>query len=854
MKPPSSELGGNGRRAGFAARMAARELRAHPGALAFFSLCVALGVASLVGTESMGQALAGRLRAERRTLLGGDLEMLSRRPLERALRDEIEALRREGVEAAITVETLSMASRADGARTRLCTLKAVTSSYPLYGKLTSSPPDALSGMHRGEGVVIAPALGLQMEVSTGDVLKLGRMEFPIRGILEVEPDRLGEPFRLGPRLMMRLQDLEESGLLAKGSRATWRVLFRTPPKLDLRALSSRLKALSTDPNVEFTTGEQGPRSTRRFLRRVRLFLDLAGLAVLLLAGVGTGLAVRTFLNQRLHTIAILKCLGASGQLLVGLYLLHTLVLATAGSLAGALGGALLARGLPYLMSGIVPFALDAPLDLAVMGKGAAIGLFLTMGFCLPPLMDVRDVPALRVFRLGYAAEPTGTRFNLGRLLAKTALGVAVLYLTWVRAGKGMLAVIFLAGFFASLGVLALATRLLLAGVRRVPLPRSFALRQSLANLHRPGNQTGTVVVALGLGVFLLLSIHLITRSLLTELTTALPPGTANVFIIDIQTDQRDGVVQMLREQGTPATEVVPLVSARLAKIDGTSVSRLHPDPHKAPWWITRDYRLSYRDHLTSAEEILEGEMWNGPVPGPGTYVSVEESTARRLGVRLGSTLTVNVQGLEVAARVKSIRRVRWSSLRPNFFLLYPTGVLERAPQSWFAITHVDTAPARVETARRLVERYPNLTVIDLTMAVGMVGRFLDRVSWVIAAVGTLSLLCGLLVMAASIMMTRNQRVHEAALLKMLGARRGMLLRLLAYEYAAMGAFGGLIGALAAQVVAGIAADRVFELTLPFAWGPVLAAAATSTLLATLFGALSSAGILRPPPLQILRTE
>ncbi|MBI3891919.1 MAG: FtsX-like permease family protein [Candidatus Wallbacteria bacterium] len=860
----------------FALRMTAREWRAHPGALLFFSGAVALGVSVLIATDALAVGMDRTIRAEGKPLLGADLEMRSNKPFVAVTEARLDELVRRGFSVVRTVETLSMVSAASGDRQpRLSMVKAVGPGYPLYGQIRTNPPGAWQDFQNTGGVLIAPALGMQLSVSCGQPLMAGRSRLVVAGELTAEPDHLAEAFRLGPRLMMRLEDLPATKLMAPGSRALFRALIGVPPGTDVEALKAELlrppdgaetrqgAVLDTQAgpidrgkpwrDLEFTTAEEGPEGTRRLVVRVGAFLGLAGLCVLLLCGVATAMAIHTYVSQRVDSLAILKCLGATGRGLVGLMLFETSTLAGLGSALGVAAGLLLAGRLPALMAGVFPFPLEMAFDWQIVGRGAAIAMLTTIGFGAVPLLSLRRLPATAVFRRDYEQQG-GPGIDPAVAAAAATLVGAVLFLVRGRAGSTELAFWFAGGFSFALASLAAGAKAVVWALRRLTPAFGFELRQAMANLRRPGNQTATIIVAVGLSVDLVLLVNVLKGRILDELAGGVRDSAPNLFVIDIQPDQKARVEKLLRDRGHPPEELVPLVRSRVSKIQDRSVHQIYPIPADAPWCIHRDYWLSYRDGLSPSEQLVAGKLWTGPVSPGAAEVSVEERTAARFGVDLGDLLTLDVAGVDVTARVTSLRRVRWSTMRPNFFLLFPPGVLEGAPQTYFAVASVPGERQRVELTRELVDLYANLTIIDLSAAAATVRLVLDRAAAVVLLVAAACAWGGGLLLVSSLMLTRRHRLHEMALLKLLGARRGVLVRLLAWEYLMLGTVAGALGSASAMVSARAMAVQLFDVSVSLDPWAIVAATAASATFVTVCGSLASAGLLGRPPSEILRSE
>lgn len=834
--------------AAFAARMAWRESRAALGRLALFALSIACGVAALVATESVSTNLQRRVREEARTLLAADVEIRCRKPLTDELKARVAALAPRGVRAVATVETMSMVSSPDTTATRLAEVKAVGEGYPFYGALKAEPASALDAFRRGDGILVSPALLVQMGLAVGAKLDVGELTLPVAGVLTGEPDRFGDSFRIGPRVLVRAAELERARLIRKGSRATWRLLLATGEAPAAR-IAKELEDAADGKDVELRTADEGQPAVERFLSRVTIFLNLVGLAVLLLAGIGIGVAIHTFMSQRLDTLAILKCLGATEGTVLSAYLMQALVLALAGSAVGAGAGTLLPLALPRLLAGVLPFPVEIVPVPQAMARGLAIGVALSLAFALPPLLSVRRVRPLAIFaRAVSSARPDPAAVAAVVVLA----GACALLAAW-RAGGRDLAAGFLGGFAVAVLAVWLGAQVLLVVARRLARFGSFPVRYAIAGLRRPGNQTASVTVALGLGVFLVATVFRIDSVLRRDFADGVSESAPNLFVVDLQDDQLAGMREALAQHGVEPQEVAALVrSARLTAIGDRKVEELYPDMDRAPWWINREYTLTFRDAPGDAERVEAGRFWQPGSPAP--EVSLEQRTAERLGAGLGSWITLDILGAQRRVQVTSIRSVRWTSMRPNFFMLLPPAQLAGVPRTWFAVTRIPAAATRAAVQRELVRRFPNLMVLDVTLGLELVRGFVSRLAWVIGLAALLCVAGGILVMAASVVMTRHHRMREAAILKAQGVTGRQLVGMLALEYGILGAVAGAVGALAAGLVASELAQRLFDAQLAWQLAPVPVAGAATALLTALTGAAASRGMLARPALEILRED
>lgn len=829
--------------------MAWRESRASLGRLGLFALSIACGVAALVATETVSANLVRRVREEARTLLAADLEVRSRKPLPADVVARVEGLSREGARVTRTVETMSMAASPETTVTRLVEVKAVGDGYPFYGTLTTEPASALEDFRAGRGVLVSPALLVQMGLASGATLRIGDWEARVAGVLTAEPDRVGDSFRIGPRVMMRHADVEKAGLIRKGSRATWRLLVGSPRAEAAPAWKARLATGLEGKDIEVRTAEEGQPALERFVTRVTTFLDLVGLSVLLLAGIGIGVAIHTFIAQRLDTLAVLKCLGATQAQVLAVYLIQTVALAVAGSIAGAVLGVAMPMALPGLLAGVLPFPVTMELVPVAVARGVALGVLLSTAFALPPLLAMRRVQPLAIF--ARAVSGRGKRDPLAMLSLATLACACAALAAW-RAGGAELAAVFLGGFVVAVAAVGLAARAVLWLARRIARLFGFTTRHAIGGLARPGNQTSSVTIALGLGVFLVALVHRVDVVLRSEFADGVSATAPNLFVVDLQDDQLAGFREVLDRHRVKPLEVAALVRSRITALADRPITELYPDPEKAPWWINREYTLTFRDGPGDAERLERGRFWE---PGSKNLeASLEKSTAERLKLDLGDWFTLDVQGTELRVKVTSIRTVRWSSMRPNFFMILPPKLLEDAPRSWFAVAHVPGAEARAGIQRDLVRRFNNLMILDISQGLSVVRLFVERLGWVIGMAALFCVAGGVLVMAASVVMTRRHRMRELAILKAQGATSGQLMYMLAVEYGLLGGVAGFVGSLAAAGVARALAVRLFDARVEFLVVPVLIATGTTALVTGATGALASRGMLRRPALEILRED
>ena len=842
----------------FAARMAWRETRGAARHFAVLFGCVALGVAALVSVGSFGANLDRTLSREARALTGGDVELRAAQPLDPSARAALDGLTRTGAVTATVREMVAMARTSRGA-TLMVELKAVERAYPLYGRVETTPPAPLDVLlaDRGDGAgaaVEAPLLE-RLGIAVGDALEIGSARVVVTGVLVREPDRAGGLVTLGPHVLVADRTLTRTGLLQIGSRVRYRTLVRLPAGAPARAVAEDLARRIGDPAVRIAAFDESQPGLRRFFSQLATYLGLVGLTSLLVGGVGIASTVTTFLRRQLGTIAILKCLGAGSRVVLATYLIQTLALALLGSALGAALGVATQPLLVRALAPFAPFALEAQWDVGTVARGVVLGLLAALLCALWPLLTVRDVPPSLILRRDVDEAGWRPRRPWGAVLPILA-GLAALAV-W-QAGSFRLGGIFAGAALAALALLIGLSRALVSLTRRLPRVRGLAWRQGLAGLDRPGGHTMRVVVAVGLGVMLLVAIALLEANLGRQLAYEQKREAPSFFFIDVQPDQRGPFSRLVADASGVAPTVTPVVRARLAAIDGVPVTRELIDRRKREspdknWYLTREYMLTWSSTPPAANVITRGRWWTAAEASARPRVSVEDEAARYFGVRIGGTLTFDVQGVAIEAEVMNLRKIDWQSLSANFFMVLSPGALDGAPTVYLATARV---PADVETRLqdRVVAAFPNVTAIPLRAVLERVSEVLAQISFAVRFMALFSIAAGLVVMAGALAATRYQRLYESVILKTLGATRWAIARAFAVEYACLGAAAGIGGTALAAVLAWIVLR--FVLDTPWTLEPetLILGVALTTLGSLAIGLLATVRLLGRAPLSVLRRE
>ena len=854
----------------FVLAMAWREGRASRRRGLLLIAAVAIGVAALVAINSFTDNLGRSVREEARALLGADLVVSSYQPFgeeTEALLEEIRlaAAPAPGAPVARTITFGAMARVPGGGVTRLVQVRAVDPGYPFYGSIETAPAGEWTRLAETGEAVADPSLPIILGIEVGDEFALGEATFTLRATVENFPGDVGVRASLGPRVFITRARVEDTGLLAFGARAGHRAYLKLSPEADPQKLSDRFRSRFGAQRVNLRNVEDDQQRLGNSMSRLGNYLGLVALVALLLGGLGVASAVHVFIKRRMESVAVLRCLGAGGVTVLAVYLVQAVSVGFRGSRAGASLGAMVQLVLPRVLRYLLPVEVAwSPSWPALLG-GIGVGVWVAVVFSLLPLLAVRRVSPLMVLRRDY--EGDRSRRDPARLVAVVALGASVVGLAVLQAGDLLPGLGFAAGIGAAVFALWLAARLLVRGLRRFfPSGLPYLYRQGLANLYRPANQTLMVVLALGFGAFLLATLLLVQHNLLRDLRVDQGEERPNVVFFDVQPDQRDDVERLVEEQAPLMGVPVPIVPMRLHSVKGRLVTEAlgasDGEEVQGRWALRREYRSSYRDVPNPADEIVDGGWWEpGEWQEPGDEirdepvpVALEAGVARELGVGVGDALVWDIQGVRIASRVKCLREVNWARFEPNFFVLFPEGPLDAAPQSFVILSRVEDPTSRARLQRSVVDVHPNVSTLDLTQVQRAIESILDRVVLAIRFMALFSLAAGAVVLIGAVAASRYQRVREGALLRTLGATRPQLLRVLLAEYAVLGILASLT-AIALSTLAGFVLVRfVFEgrFAVP---GPSMLALVVTVMVMTVFIGLSgSTEVWRRPPLEVLRAE
>ena len=879
----------------FILKMAWRDSRASRRRLVLFSFSVVLGIAALVAIGSLGANLEQGIDEQARGLLGADLIITGRNEPSKAVREHVAKL---GGETASEISFTSMMTFPTAENlTRLVNVRALEGNFPFYGDFQNEPADAAAKLRAGGDVVILEETLLrQYNAKVGDTVKLGATNFTIVGALQKLPGESSAiSATVAPRALVPRARLEATGLADRNVLVRHRLMLKLPEGADALAVENTMRREFREERLGYDTVAERKRDLGRVLENIEGFLSLVGFVALFLGGIGVASAIHVYVRQKIPTVAVLRCLGATAWQSFSVYLAQGFALGVFGAVCGAALGLAVQVALPVLLKDLLPFEVEFAIAWPAVARGMGAGLVICLLFTLLPLLAVRRVSPLVALRSAFVEKVAGTdpwRIAIGGLIAAAVVGFSVWQTTRLRDGLGFAGML-IGGFAVLTGLAKIVTW---AARRWFPKRLPYVVRQGVANLYRPNNRTVLLLVSLGLGTFLMLTLFLTRTTLLKEIEITGGSGRPNLLFFDIQDDQIDGVRATAAEQGAPVLVYAPIVTMKIAAVRGQKVEELLRGERRGPdggaqkaggdggesekarsgegekrgeakkgvaepggripsWTLRREYRSTFRGQLEGSEKLVSGKFEGRVASAEGVIpISVEEGLFKQMGLKLGDEIDWDVQGVTMKSRVTSVRAVEWRRLEPNFFVVFPEGVLEGAPKFHVAAVRTTDADHSARVQRAVVQRFPSVTAIDLALVMQTVDDVFTKVAFVIQFMALFTVLTGVIVLAGAVMTGRFQRIRETVLLRTLGATQRQLVRIQLVEYIILGALAALVGCLLAVGGNALLAKYVFRIT-PRVPVLLLAVGGVAVCVVTVVtGFLSGRGITNHPPLEILRQE
>ena len=858
-----------------AGKIAYREMRSSRGKFFFVILSVAIGVAALTGVRGFSSSFRATLLTRARSIMAADLSARTTvQPTALEAKGLVD-IQSEGVLMTPVTELLSMASDPKTFDPLLVSLKAVDPlAYPYYGTVELDPAGSLRTVLDANSVVVADDLLVRLKLKIGDQIKLGNKLFRIASVVTNEPDRLSSSFAAGPRVLISREGLDASGLLAPGSHAGQRYLFKIPPPgngqpisdASVQGIKTRLIKLLPESQV-IDYRETNPALTAG-LDQATSLLSLMSLVALVLGAVGVAMAMRAHLAQRLDTIAIMKSLGANSTQIIKIYLIQTLLLGAIGGLVGVVLGIAVQIAFPYLISSLINVRPELHLDIHAIANGLGAGMLTTLLFTLPPLLDIRGVRPILILRRAVddaADEPLrttvlrGIKKNFIQFVAFALILGGLTLIAYRVSDSRQVGTWFSVGLAGVLAVLLLASYVVLKTLKfflsRTRLHLPSALRHGLANLYRPGNPSAALLAALGMGVMQIMLVFLMQHAVVQQLQISSAPNLPNIFLVDIANEEINGMRKLLAASRavTAPPELLPVVSSRIVSLDGVVAADIKTKnfPHR----MLQNINLTWTETPPPGEIIVDGKWWNAgqsKIADSHPVVAVAQNQAQRLGLKLGSVITFAAQDKRFDATVVAFTKSDGQHAFARAEFILPERSLAGLPIIWYGGVHAD--PAHVgELQRALYAAYPTVTVINVAQALETIRSVVIQIIYVVEFLAAFSIFAGIVILASSIAGTRYRRIREVVVLKTLGATRTRIATIFSIEFAVLGLVAGFVGIFFANIIVHF---LLRALTIPnhVQWGMSFAGLALSAFLTVATGWVASHRILGQKPLEVLREE
>ncbi len=835
-------------------RFALREMRGGLRGFYVFIACIALGVMAIAGVGSVSSSLGDGLAREGKVILGGDVSFSL---IQREATDEEKKFVAQRGRMSVAATMRAMSQTSDG-RSALVELKAVDRHYPLYGELSLEPAMNLSALLAERdgvfGVAAAPALLARLNLKTGDRISVGATHFEIRAVLNSEPDKLAGGIDFGPRLLMSEAALRTTGLLQPGSLVRWRYRLSLPDASEqaTNAIADAAQAQLPDAGWEIRSRTNASPQLARNVERFTQYLTLVGLTALLVGGVGVANVVKSHLDRKRDVIATLKAVGATGTRVFLIYLSQVMVLAVIGAVIGLALGAALPFLVAWIFGSIIPLPMEPDIYPAQLVLALLYGLLTAGAFALWPLGRAHDVPVSALFRDEIDSQRRSPRwgYSIATALVTLALAGTAIFLAYDRR----IAVFFIAAAAVVFIVLRIVAEGLMWAARHTPHKGSALVRLAIANIHRPGALTPTVVLSLGLGLALLVTLVQIDGNLRRQFDAALPDKAPSFYFTDIPSVEAERFDAFIHAAAPDAKlERVPMLRGRIVSANGIKAEDLKPTTDAA-WVLQSDRGLTYANEVPAGSRLVEGKWWDADYNGP-PLVSFEKKLAEGLGLKLGDPVTVNVLGRPITATIANLRQVDWESLGINFVLVYSPGTFSSAPHTHIAtLTYPNGSSVEQEDKllKAAADAFPMVTTVPVKEAIEAVAKLVQNLALGIRGASLITLLAAVLVLGGALAAGRRNRVYDAVILKTLGATRGRLLAAYGLEYLILGLATAIFGVAAGSIAAALVVTKVMNLSFVWLPGPAAAAAAIALFVTVALGLLGTFSALGQKPAAVLR--
>lgn len=845
---------------GWLFKMAWRDSRRNRSRLFLFISSIVLGIAALVAVYSFATNLQRDIDEQAKILTGADLIIESRKAPNKKTRAMLDTL---GDSSAEERSFASMLYFVKNQHSRLVQIRALQGDYPFYGEIETTPASAGKSFRQGQRTALVDkTLMLQFNANVGDSIKVGALTFKIEGTLDKAPGQTGLTSTVAPMVYIPLKYLQQTGLSKIGSRIQYKYYFRYDNPRVVDKVVKHIQPLLDKEGLDAETVASKKEDTGRSFKDVNRFLALSGFIALLLGCIGVGSAIQVYIREKLDTIATLRCLGLKSSEAFLIYLIQIAAIGLIGAIGGSLLGTLIQFLLPAVLKDFIPVEMTIQLSWPAIAQGILLGLIISVLFALPSLLSVRHISPLNALRLSF--EKHMLKADPLKWLVYLLIVLFVFAFTWLQMRSWIQAMAFTCGILIAFALLFILSRLLMWLVKGLlPNTTAYLWRQGFANLYRPNNQTLILTVSIGLSTAFIGTLFFVQGILMNRISLSSDTSQANMILFDIQNDQKEAVADMARSHKLPVISQVPIVTVRIEEINGktagavaaadsTSTTGKQEPAQRA---FRSELRVTFQDTLTVAEKVTEG-TWSGRVLPPDhiVYVSLEENYARRIHVGPGDSILFNVQGMLIPTVVGSLRAVNWSRMQTNFRVVFPTGVLENAPQFHVLMTHVPSGNVSANFQAEVVRTFPNVSVIDLGLVLKVLDELLSKIGFVIRFMAAFSMGTGWIVLFSAVLTSKGQRLRESVLLRTLGASKKQILTITALEYLFLGILATAAGLILAIGSSWAMARYSFATSFTPTFWPIAGFFTAIVSLVVITGVLNSKNVLNHPPLEVLRKE
>lgn len=832
-------------------KMAWRDGKASGKKLCLFMASIVLGIAAVVSIQSFSDNLKRNISVQSKSLMGSDFKIDSNKAPNETVMAIMDSL---GGYDAREIKFPSMAAFPNKEGSKLIQVRGIEGAFPFYGELETEPKAAASSYQNNKSALVDATVMLQLNLEVGDSIKIGNIILPIEGALKSSPGSNAIFSSIAPPVMIPFESIEASGLVQTGSRLNYEFYFVAKPKTDLsqlnKAIGDRLDAEEADLDIHTTTSQRLGRRYDNFGR----FLNLVAFIALLLGCVGIASAIHIYIKEKLRSVAVLKCLGATKRQTFLIYLIQIAIVGLIGGIIGTSVGVALQQLFPILLEGLLPVDVEITLAPQAIVMGVLLGVFMSVLFALYPLMGTIYVSPLQALRID--DENDNKSLKAGILVLIGIFSFIFLFSYWLLKDMRYAAA-FVVGIAVTFSILAGIAHAFMKAIKKFfPSHWGFIARTSLLNLYRPKNQTLILVLAIGVGTFLISTLYFTKDLLLAQSSVEVQQNTANVILLDVQETQQEEVASVITNKAHTVMDNIPIVTMRMHSISGKTINEIKEDSTSTinRWILNHEFRATYRESLIESETLEQGEFTGSVKDAEVILISISDNLARDAKVTIGDDIVFNVQGVLIKTKVGSIRTVDWSRMQLNFTVLFPTGVLENAPQFRVLTTNVPDERASASLQQELVSKFPNISVLDLRQILSVVETLLNKIGWIINFMAFFSILTGVVVLLGAVRTSKHQRIKESVLLRTLGAKSNQILKMIALEYIYLGILGGLTGILLSLISSQLLALLIFEAPFTPSIIPFVVLFPGITLLVLVIGLFNSLSVINNPPLQVLRRD